>query len=190
MGTKAGVMPLHSWLPRAHPIAPAPVSALDERRDDQGRRLRPRARARRLARCSAAVVRRARARAWRAVGGRRCRVRALPARPQAACLRSTRSRTSGSSCSGWARVCSCAPAAPTSGLRSRWRPPCCTRSTTPCSSRCSSSAPARSSGRSARSSSTGSAGSCAACRGPAAPSWSAHSRSPACRRSTASRPSG
>ena len=28
MGTKAGVMPLHSWLPRAHPIAPAPVSAL------------------------------------------------------------------------------------------------------------------------------------------------------------------
>jgi hydrogenase-4 component B len=28
MGTKAGVMPLHIWLPRAHPIAPAPVSAL------------------------------------------------------------------------------------------------------------------------------------------------------------------
>ena len=28
MGTKAGLMPLHSWLPRAHPIAPAPVSAL------------------------------------------------------------------------------------------------------------------------------------------------------------------
>ena len=28
MGTKAGVMPLHVWLPRAHPIAPAPVSAL------------------------------------------------------------------------------------------------------------------------------------------------------------------
>ncbi len=28
MGTKAGVFPLHSWLPRAHPIAPAPVSAL------------------------------------------------------------------------------------------------------------------------------------------------------------------
>ena len=27
-GTKAGVMPLHAWLPRAHPIAPGPVSAL------------------------------------------------------------------------------------------------------------------------------------------------------------------
>jgi len=28
MGAKAGAMPLHVWLPRAHPIAPAPVSAL------------------------------------------------------------------------------------------------------------------------------------------------------------------
>jgi hydrogenase-4 component B len=28
MGTKAGVMPFHTWLPRAHPIAPAHVSAL------------------------------------------------------------------------------------------------------------------------------------------------------------------
>jgi hydrogenase-4 component B len=28
MGTKAGVMPLHVWLPRAHPLAPAPISAL------------------------------------------------------------------------------------------------------------------------------------------------------------------
>lgn len=27
-GTKAGVMPMHTWLPRAHPIAPAHVSAL------------------------------------------------------------------------------------------------------------------------------------------------------------------
>lgn len=28
MGTKAGVIPLHVWLPRTHPLAPAPVSAL------------------------------------------------------------------------------------------------------------------------------------------------------------------
>ncbi len=28
MGTKAGLVPLHVWLPRAHPMAPAPVSAL------------------------------------------------------------------------------------------------------------------------------------------------------------------
>lgn len=27
-GTKAGIVPLHLWLPKAHPIAPAPVSAL------------------------------------------------------------------------------------------------------------------------------------------------------------------
>lgn len=27
-GTKAGIIPLHLWLPRAHPIAPTPVSAL------------------------------------------------------------------------------------------------------------------------------------------------------------------
>ena len=28
MGAKAGLMPLHVWLPRTHPLAPAPVSAL------------------------------------------------------------------------------------------------------------------------------------------------------------------
>ena len=51
------------------------------------------------------------------------------------------------------------------GVRARRRR-CCTRSTTPSSRRCSSSAPARSSGRSARSSSTGSAACCGGCRGP------------------------
>ena len=27
-GSKAGLLPLHAWLPRAHPEAPSPVSAL------------------------------------------------------------------------------------------------------------------------------------------------------------------
>jgi multicomponent Na+:H+ antiporter subunit D len=27
-GTKAGMYPMHGWLPAAHPIAPAPASAL------------------------------------------------------------------------------------------------------------------------------------------------------------------
>ena len=83
MGTKAGLMPLHVWLPRAHPMAPGAGVGADERRDDQGRDLRPRARARRLGRGRAGVVRRARARPRRALGRRGRHVRALPARPQA-----------------------------------------------------------------------------------------------------------
>ena len=39
-GSKAGLVPLHVWLPLAHPAAPSHVSALDERRDDQGRGVR------------------------------------------------------------------------------------------------------------------------------------------------------
>ena len=47
---KAGVIPLHVWLPRAHPAAPSHVSALMSGRHDQARGLRPRARESRLAR--------------------------------------------------------------------------------------------------------------------------------------------
>ena len=46
-------MPLHAWLPRAHPIAPAPRVGADERRDDQGRDLRADPRAVRVARRAA-----------------------------------------------------------------------------------------------------------------------------------------
>ena len=42
-GSKAGLVPLHVWLPLAHPAAPSHVSASDERRHDQGRGLRLRA---------------------------------------------------------------------------------------------------------------------------------------------------
>ena len=77
-------MPLHSWLPRAHPIAPAPVSALMS-----GVMIKVAIYG--LVRVlvdwlgpSADLVRRARARARRALGGRRRHLRALPARPEAA----------------------------------------------------------------------------------------------------------
>ena len=39
-GTKAGLVPLHVWLPEAHPAAPSHVSALLSGGDDQDRRLR------------------------------------------------------------------------------------------------------------------------------------------------------
>ena len=38
-GSKAGLVPLHAWLPLAHPAAPSHVSALAVRRHDQGRGL-------------------------------------------------------------------------------------------------------------------------------------------------------
>ena len=70
------MIPLHVRLPRAH--RRAGVVGADERRDDQGRAVRPRAGARRVGRRPACVVRRARARRGRAVGARRRRLRALP----------------------------------------------------------------------------------------------------------------
>ncbi|MCK7475981.1 MAG: hypothetical protein MZV49_26355 [Rhodopseudomonas palustris] len=39
-GSKAGLVPLHVWLPLAHPAAPEPRLGADERRDDQGGGLR------------------------------------------------------------------------------------------------------------------------------------------------------
>ena len=45
-GVKAGVVPLHVWLPEAHPAAPSSVSALMSGGLDQGRPLRPRPRLR------------------------------------------------------------------------------------------------------------------------------------------------
>ena len=183
-------MPLHVWLPRAHPIAPAPVSAL----------------------MSGVMIKVAiyglvrvlvdwlgvlpvwlgvlvlALGALSAVAGSSYalfqhdlkRLLALHSIENVgiivlglgACLRAARPRRG--------RV---------GGVRARGRA-AAHASTTRSSRRCSSSAPARSSGRSARSSSTGSAGCCAACRGRAPRSWSARWRSPACRRSTASRRSG
>ena len=52
-GTKAGLMPLHVWLPRAHPIAPTPVSALMSGVMIKVAALRPDPRARRVGRAAA-----------------------------------------------------------------------------------------------------------------------------------------
>ena len=84
MGTKAGVMPLHVWLPRAHPIAPAPVSAL---MSGVMIKVALYGLVRVLVEWVGVLP------VWfgvlvlgarRALGGRRRRLRALPARPQAA----------------------------------------------------------------------------------------------------------
>ena len=127
MGTKAGVMPLHVWLPRAHPIAPAPVSALMS-----GVMIKVAIYA--LIRVLVdwvgvlplwlgVLVLGARC----ALGRRRCRLRAVRARSQAAARaaldrehRDHRARAS-------ARASCCAPAAPISGRRSRSERRSCTR---------------------------------------------------------------
>ena len=64
-GSKAGLVPLHAWLPLAHPAAPSHVSGLSERRHDQGRGLRLRAHRVRSPRRSRLVVEHAGARARR-----------------------------------------------------------------------------------------------------------------------------
>ena len=97
-GTKAGLMPLHSWLPRAHPVAPSHISALMSGvmlKVALYGLIRVLLRVRGAgAGCGSAT--------WcsslgRALGRRRRPVRARPARAQAAAGASPRSRTSGSS---------------------------------------------------------------------------------------------
>jgi len=97
MGTKAGVMPLHVWF-AAGRIRFAPRAGLgaDERRDDQGRDLRARASACRLARlccrsgsgCSCSLWGHSR----RSAG---VLYALFPARPETACWRSIRSENIG-----------------------------------------------------------------------------------------------
>ena len=162
----------------------------DERRHGRRRRVRPRPRARRLARPRPLLDRRHGARPRWAVGARRDHVCALPARAQAPARvldgRAPRHRRARDR-----RLPAAAPrTARTSGPRSRSAPRSSTPSTTRRSRHCCSSAPACSSVQPAPSSSIASEGSCAGCRGAAAPSSSVRSRLRGCRCSTASHPNG
>ncbi len=164
-GAKAGVMPLHVWLPRAHPLAPAHVSAL----------------------MSGVMIKVAlyglvrvlvewldRPPLWlgvtvvalgavSALGG--SRLRPLPARAQApartALDREHRHHPAR------ARRRARAARARSSPPGQAWRslPRCCTRSTTPSSRRCCSSARGVRARRPRASSWIASAACCAACRG-------------------------
>ena len=113
MGTKAGRDAAARLAAARAPDRPRAGLGADERRDDQGRDLRARARARRLARRAAALARRARARPRRALGASAASSTRSSSTSSSGCWRSTRSRTSGSSCSGSAPACCCARAAPT-----------------------------------------------------------------------------
>ena len=126
MGTKAGVMPLHVWLPRAHPIAPAPVSAL---MSGVMIKVGIYALIRVLVDWVGVLplwlgVLVLGVGALSAVGGVSTRCSSTIS---SGCSRCTRSRTSGSSCSGSAPASFCALAALISGQRSRSGRRCCTR---------------------------------------------------------------
>ena len=168
-GAKAGVMPLHVWLPRAHPTRARARLGADERRDDQGRAVRPDARARSTGstgrRCGSAwrwscwaPCRRWAASCYALFQHELKRLLALSLDRERRHHPARARRRAGAARAGRARL----------GGRSRSPRRCCTRSTTPSSRRCCSSAPARSSAPSTGSSSIAWADCCAACPGPAA----------------------
>ena len=189
-GSKAGIIPLHVWLPRAHPAAPSHVSALMSgvmiKLGVYG-----------LLRVGLDLLGGGPA-WWGGAAGRlgavsaraRRALRADGARPQAAARLLTPSRTSASSCIGvGAGFCSRATGCPR-WPRSASPPASITRSTTPASRRCSSWARAPSCTRRTRATWRAGRADQAACPGRALLPPRAPSRSRACRRSTASSPSG
>ena len=102
-GTKAGAMPLHSWLPRAHPLAPGARVGADVGGDDQARAVRARARAVSVGGARPAVGRsRCCSRSARCPRSAACCTRCFST-SSSGCWRFTRSRTSGSSSWGSGR---------------------------------------------------------------------------------------
>ena len=180
-GTKAGLMPLHSWLPRAHPVAPAHLSALMSgvmikvalygliRVEFEWLGATPRWLGITLLALGLLS----------ALGGV---LWALVQHDLKRLLAFHSIENVGIIALGLGASLLFARAGARDGRRSRSPPRCCTSPTTRSSRRCCSSARARSSARSARSSSTASAACCAGCRGRAGRSSSARWRSPACRR--------
>ena len=179
-GTKAGFMPLHVWLPEAHPAAPSHVSAVMSGRDGQGRDLRPGPRAD-LSSRRTRMVGLAADRHRNRVRDLGCPLRVGPARPQAPAgvlnggeHRHHRAWGSESGCWGLVTGSLSLPF-----WASRVR--CCTSSTTPCSRVCFSWGRVWSCTRPARGTSTCWAACRSACPGLPAPSSSAPSRLPVCR---------
>ena len=188
-GTKAGAMPLHSWLPRAHPLAPAHVSSL---MSGVMIKLALYGLIRVLFEWAAPMPQ------WvgltllgigalSAVGGV---LYALFQHELKRLLAFHSIENVGIIVLGLGASLVFASIGRRSGARSRSRQRCCTRSTMPCSRRCCSWVRGRSRARSEGSSSIAWGDCCVACRGPRARSRSGRWRSPGCRRSTASRRSG